>query len=69
MVKVRKNYFAGETSSFIPHGKREMDRDKKKKENIILPIGQERISQSKTIEREKKRSEKIPRKEKNKRKY
>ena len=54
MVKVGMSYFAGETSSFIPHGKREIEREKKKKENTILTIGQERLFQSETMEREKK---------------
>lgn len=31
MVKVRMSYFAGETSSFIPHGKREIERERGKK--------------------------------------
>ena len=51
MVKVRMSYFAGTTSSFIPHGEREIDREEEKKENTILSIGQQRLFQSKAIER------------------
>ena len=75
MVKVRMSYFAGKTSSFIPHGKREIERErergeregKKRKYNFdhwsraSLPIGNNGTRE--------KRSEKILRKEKNERKY
>ena len=73
MVKVRMSYFAGENIFFYtPRKERDREREereKKKKENTILTIGQERLFQSETMEREKRRSEKILRKEKNEKKY